>query len=118
MSRTYKDKKWELRYPENNHRFGTEKVEYTVKRNSYYTGEPIEYTSYIYVDIAGAKKKKKRNIHGDWEWCQSTPSWFVNTFMTRPKRRACRIWERQVLQQDIEEADCPDYGKRPHVYYW
>ena len=119
MGKTYKDKKWSLRYPENDYTFGTEKVEYTKTRRDWFSGEDMGwYTSYIYVDIAGAKRKKKRNEHSKWNWLKSTPSWFVNTFMTRPKRRACRIWERQVLQQDIEEADCPDYGKRPHVYYW
>lgn len=118
MSRTYKDKKWSLRYPENDYRFGTEKVAYIVQYTSAYTEEPCEYTHHIYVNLPGSKKKKKRRENGDWKWCESTPSWFVNTFMTRPKRRACSVWERQVLFQDIEDADCPDYGRKPHVYYY
>ena len=119
MSRTHKDKKWSLRYPENDYTFGTEKVEYTKTRRDWLTGGDMGwYTSYIYVDIPGAKKKKKRYEHGDWLWFQATPSWWTRLTMNRPKRRACRVWERQVLLQDIEDADCPDYGKQPHVYFW
>ena len=117
MGKTYKDKKWSLRYPENDYTFGTEKVEYTVKRNSYYTGEPIEYTSYIYVDIPGAKKKKKRNVHGDWNWCQNTPSWWIRECMNAPKRAKCRNWEKTRTLDNLDEV-CPDYGRKPHIYYW
>lgn len=118
MSRTHKDKKWKLRYPENDHTFGCEKVACTVEYISYYTGEKVKYTSYRWFEIAGAKTKKKRSEYGDWNWMQSTPSAWTNTFMTRPKRRACRVWEQRLLTQDIEEADCPDYGRKPHIYYW
>lgn len=118
MSRTYKDKKWSLRYPENDYWFGTEKIPYQYEYKVYGTNETQIGTRYTYLDIPGAKKKKKRTIHGDWEWLKSTPSWWTRMTMTKPKRRGCRLWERQVLQQDIEEADCPDYGKKPYVYFY
>ena len=48
------------------------------------------------------------------------PSWFVREFMTVPKRAACRNWEKQAIYaDDFEEIeDCPDFGRKPHVYYW
>lgn len=118
MSRTYKDKKWKLRYPENDYTFGSERIEYIDEYTSYYTGEKVKCTRYIWVDLPGAKKKKKRSEHGDWNWMYSTPSWWTRMMMGRPVRRACKVWEKQVLTQDIEEADCPDYGRKPHIYYW
>lgn len=48
-----------------------------------------------------------------------TPSWWVNLFMNRPKRRANRR-----LCQRIVAGDCPDGlvypvgNRKPHIYYW
>lgn len=45
--------------------------------------------------------------------------WFVRTFMTRPQRRAVKLWERDVVKTtDIERVDKPPHGHKPHVYYW
>lgn len=120
MARTFKDKKWTLRHPENDYYFGTERISYTVPRKDWTTGEILEgtWTNYVYVDIPGAKTKKKRDIDGNWRWYQRTPSWWSRLVMNKPRRRACRVWERQVLLEDIEEADCPDYGRKPHVYFY
>lgn len=119
MSRTYKDKKWSLRYPENDYRFGTELLPYTRVYNLCGSKEiELEGVGYWCRDLPGAKKKKKRSEHSKWLWFQATPSWWTRLLMNKPKRRACRIWEQQVLLQDIEEADCPDYGRKPHIYYY
>ena len=119
MSRTFKDKKWTLRFPEDRPLFGTEKWEGTKTFTNPCTGnELLSYTIYRYLDIAGAKTRKKRNVNDHWNWVQSTPSWWTRSTMNRPQRRASRVWERTVLSSDIEEADCPDYGKKPHIYFW
>lgn len=117
MSRTYKDKKWKLRYPENDYKFGIERVPYTVEYISIYTDEKCSYTSYWLKDIPGAKTKKPRHEHGDWNWCHSTPSWWVREFMTAPKRAKCRNWEKTRTLDNLDET-CPDYGRKPHIYYW
>ncbi len=57
---------------------------------------------------------------GDWKWYKQAPSWFVREFMTVPKRAACRNWEKQAIYaDDFEEIeDCPDFGRKPHIYFW
>lgn len=117
MSRTHKDKKWQIRYPENDLRFGVEHVEYTVEYYSEYTNKLTSYTSYWYRHIQGAKKKKPRHTHGDWNWVYSTPSWYVREYMTAPKRAKCRNWEKTRTLDNLDEI-CPDYGRKPHIYYY
>lgn len=122
MSRTYKDKKWKLRFPESYYTFGTERVLYQVH---VYRWSPeaqddawSTWSRCVYLPIAGAKTKKKRNSMQKWCWSARTPSAWTRSTMNRPKRRDCRVWERKVLFQDVEEADCPDYGRKPHIYYY
>ena len=118
MSRTTKDKKWDIRHPENASTFGKEKLEYIIEYTSFYTGEKCKYNSYTYVDIPGAKTKKKRGVDGKWRWYQRTPSWWTKMTMLKPQRRAGRIWERKVLFEDIEETDPPGVGKKPRIYFY
>lgn len=119
MSRTEKDKKWDLRHPENSYHFGTYKVECVGNRYDWETGEVAGYyTRYVYLDTPGAKTKKKRGIDGNWRWYQRTPSWWTKMTMLKPQRRAGRIWERKVLFEDIEETDPPGVGKKPHNYFY
>ena len=119
MSRTFKDKKWKLRYPENDYSFGTERVAFEVQRKNWVTGEYLSdtWTKYWIRDLPGVKKKKPRNEHGDWEWMCSTPSWWVREFMTAPNRARCRNWEKTRTLDNLDEI-CPDYGNKPHQYYY
>ena len=117
MSRTFKDKKWTLRFPETKPRFGMVWLSGIKTLTNPYTGEELVFSRGYHLEVAGAKTRKKRNVNDHWNWVQSTPSWWTRSTMNRPQRRASRVWERTVLSSDIEEADCPDYGKKPHVYY-
>lgn len=117
MSRTYKDKKVEYRSPTLSWTYGTELVEYSY---------PAQYTRVVRamfcrVKVAGAKPKRKRSfVHPEHYWHQTTPSWWVREFMTAPKRAACRNWAKNVVKStDVEDVlDCPDYGRKPHVYFY
>jgi hypothetical protein len=73
------------------------------------------------VEKAGVLKKRKRFYQDpDDNWYKRTPSWWTREFMTVPKRAACRNWEKQAIYaDDLEDfEDCPDFGRKPHVYYW
>lgn len=131
MSRTYKDKDFYLRFPEEKYDFGSEKVEYRAIAKTLYeynleedTYSKIEvshnYIGHRWLDKAGTKTKKPRHYKGDWKWYKRTPSWFVREFMTAPKRRECRDWQSKVKYAvDFEEIeDCPDFGKKPHIYFY
>lgn len=131
MSRTYKDKDFYLRFPEEKYDFGSEKIEYravvrtlyeyNLEDDSYSKVEvPQPYIGYSWLDKAGVKTKKSRSYSGHWREYTQTPGWFVREFMTVPKRAACRNWEKQAIYAvDFEEIeDCPDFGRKPHVYYW
>lgn len=64
-------------------------------------------------------KAKKREFGNGWRWTSQTPGWFVRTFMTRPQRRAVKLWERDAVKTtDIDRVDKPPHGHKPHVYYW
>ena len=104
MSRTYKDKDFFIRFPEEKYDYGTTLIPY----------------HYRYLELPGVKTKKPRKYAGDWKWYKQTPGWFVREFMTVPKRAACRNWEHRAKQTvDFENfEDCPDFGRKPHVYYW
>lgn len=105
MSRTYKDKPYRLRFPEH----------YKHWEDSTYTPIPGSWHRLV---IAGAVTKKPR-FHKPWKWTSSMPSWHTRLYMTRPKRRRCRVWEtKTALVKDLDLVDCPDYGHKPLVYYW
>lgn len=120
MSRTYKDKKWELRFPQDDWSFGTEDVPAVFTYRNWYTKEVEHSFGSIRVNIAGARAKQKRSKVPQQNFPYSTPSWWIREFMTVPKRAKCRNWAKDAVRfQDIEDAgDCPDYGNKPHFYYW
>lgn len=119
MSNTYRDKlraqarksgevKWDVEY---------ETIEYTYV--SKYSDET--YTGRVYIKRAGVLTKKKRSyLEFEHRWYAYTPNWWVREYMTVPKRAKCSVWERQAVRLvDIEDVeDCPDYGRKPHLYYW
>lgn len=105
MSRTYKDRHWKLKYPEETNYWGFNAPGY------------IKVDKFRWIKRPGLLTKKKRSYE-PWNWVSSTPSKWTRIMMTRPQRRKCRLWERKVLFSDIEEVDCPYFGKKPHIYYW
>jgi hypothetical protein len=129
MSRTYKDKPNRLKYD----RYDKDMVVYSteeVERDHHIelkNGEFVRvdwpeeewrtYTriSYIYGKTSKTKKRKEQDC--EWHW-MSTPSWWTRLTMNRPQRRQGKLWERAVLFEDIEEADPPGVGHKPHNYYW
>lgn len=128
MSRTFKDKKWNRKYPEWNYRYD-DIVYRTYQYTQYYKwdselgrielAEPIVHTIPLYIQGKTKKPKKKRKtITEDYCMYSSAPSWWIRLTMNRPKRRKCRLWERKVIFEDVEEADCPDYGRKPFNYFY
>lgn len=131
MSRTYKDisaakyrksskTRWDREY---------EKYEYTAWRREYdFTNHVWQrtvetYPANTWIKRAGVLPKQKRySLEFNHCWYRATPGWFVRDFMTVPKRRACRDWEKRAVKSSIEGLEdleiCPDYGRKPHKYYW
>lgn len=126
MSRTYKDKphkfQREVQYNECYESVAYEAKEYDLVRTYGYhykmvfTGKTV--TKHFSVKKAAIFRKKKRSEvdPSDW-WYRHTPGWWTRSRMTVPKRAACRNWEKTVTLSNIEDADCPDYGRKPHQYY-
>lgn len=127
MSKTYKDKPYkfrqEVKYDDQYESVPYEALEYTLepaggyRYKQVFTGNVI--TRHFSVKKAGIFRKKKRSEvdPSDW-WYRHTPGWWTRSRMTVPKRAACRNWEKTLNLSNIEEADCPDYGRKPHQYYW
>lgn len=127
MSRTYKDKPYKfIREVDYDDQY--DRIEYEAEVYSYepyykwhykrvYTGETRIST--FSIKKAGVFTKKKRNAlnRDDW-WFRCTPSWWTHMTSTVPKRAACRNWAKTLTLENLEEADCPDYGNKPHSYYW
>ena len=127
MSRTYKDytkkaRKWHDTYEKV---YVGEGIRY---KYNLQTHEPVAvgtYPRFILLEKAGVLEKQKRNDY-DFVYYNRyarTPSWWIREFMTIPKRQKCRIWEENVVKtldlEDLEDLeDCPDYGNKPHKYYW
>lgn len=66
-------------------------------------------------------KSKKKKFGKNWQWLQSTPSWWTKLFMNRPQRRKTKLWETEavkVSQNNLDLLDKPNVTKKPHKYYW
>jgi hypothetical protein len=116
MSRTYHHREYYKRSPESAWDYGTEKVLYISEWVDPTTKEVRKFTTCQIVDLRGAKKKQKRNGFHPKHWARATPSWWIREWMTVPKRAKCRNWEKTRHLDNLDE-DCPDYGRKPHVYY-
>ncbi len=102
MSRTRKDRPERIRWPD--------------ARPKY---DNILHFGLGYDTFPKTQSKVHRSIDLNWRWYARTPSSWTRIQMTRPKRRACRVWELKTKYLlDFEEADCPDFGRKPHVYYY
>jgi hypothetical protein len=116
MSRTYKDKPAEIRFPALK-LDKYERIPYVREYIDYYTGIPKEYNSYYVLQTPGVLPKKRKNVDTEYHWSRSAPQWFVSMFMNRPERRKWRKWENKVLKEDIETTDYPNH-KPPYIYWW
>jgi hypothetical protein len=76
---------------------------------------------YVWLKKPGGPKKPRNYLDQGHYWYLHTPGWFVNLYMTRRKRRACRMWENEAVTIPVDlldTLDCPDYGRKPHIYYY
>lgn len=95
MARTYKDRKYELQ------------PYFTPFRTSFYLDDRL-------CDLP----KKSRKVCNKYFWYKRSPTWWNRMQMHKPKRRQCRIWEQQTKHlTSFDLADCPDFGRKPHVYF-
>ena len=136
MSRTNKDikqAKSKLNYYHRNKKSWRDvdyiTIEYMAERRKYdldlreFVGTGEYYTSKVFLDKPGHKPKLPRE-YTDWnhKWYKKAPGWFVTEFMQAPVRAKCRNWEKVATGMPIEMLEtldcCPDYGKKPHVYYY
>ena len=79
------------------------------------------WNHFVIINSKYTTPKQKRNyFNTNDHWFKHTPSWWVKTFMTKPKRNKCKNWEKQTVKLlDIENCGvCPDFGNKPHLYYW
>ena len=103
MSRTHKDVPTKYADPESDWQYGRVRVEGT----------------WHYLDLPGVRTKKKRSYR-ERGW-MTTPMWWIHEMMTVPQRRQCRAWEHKVVAmavEDLDLADTPPHGRKPHWYYW
>lgn len=108
MSRTYKDRPYKIRFPE-------EQWDY-----KYYPNDGPRWYWYHALQIPGVltKKKKKVDTYNHW---MSTPMWWIREMMNQPQRARCKQWEKKILKVSLDnliDIDYPDVGRKPHVYYW
>jgi hypothetical protein len=129
MSRTYKTQPNRLKYKKYFDDDGYYWVNYTRVYVSYYTKEEREGPAQFRLKKAGHFPKLKR-FEPEWKWWQTTPSWWIRTYMQKPQRRAGSMWEREVVKtfnqsvheydkyDNVEQLDTPSVSRKPHIYYW
>lgn len=78
------------------------------------------FTGFVHFKVRGILTKKKRNSRKREAWnFMATPMWFIKEFSFDPQRKRSKRYERKVINLvDLEEADFPPIGRKPHVYYW
>ena len=79
----------------------------------------VRIAPYRWIQRAGMRTKKKRSYH-ERNWMR-TPMWWIHEMMTVPQRRQVRAWEHKVVAMEVEDldlADTPPNGRKPHWYYW
>lgn len=114
MSRTYKDRPYKVQQidPWDKDRI---KVSCEAICYDYFTNEPVDYIATRYLESKTTKTKKRKEVDTEYHW-MTTPSWWNRMQHTRPERRSAKVALSQV--SDVEEADIPDLGRKPHIYFW
>jgi hypothetical protein len=114
MSRTFKDKPYKIRQPTSDYWHDSEMIQYTIVDE--FSNE--EYTRHRPIQLPTTKPKRRKELDTENHW-MSTPSWHNHLYNNIPRRREGRHFERTIhLIDDIEEADPPEFSKKPHKYYW
>ena len=67
------------------------------------------------IQLPTTKPKRKKELDTEDHW-MTTPSWWNRMQHTRPERRSAKVALSQV--SDVEEADIPDLGRKPNIYFW
>lgn len=120
MSRTYKDRPWKVRFPEQNWRVTNEthyeRVPYEAEGINYWDKKPYNEIRYFSVKKPGVLTKKRKNCNHEYRWLQNEPSWFTRDWMNAPKRKHANRMCRTI--SNLEELDIPDTRNLPKVYYW
>ena len=114
MSRTYKDRPYKLKHePWDKDRV---LVRCEVIRTNWLTKELEEYTTSRYLESKTTKTKKRKEVDTQDHWMR-TPSWWTHLTMIRPERRKAKVLLVSI-PADLEEADIPDLGRKPHIYFY
>jgi hypothetical protein len=74
-----------------------------------------------YIQVAGARTKKKKHKDTTWHYLRGSPGWWVRLFMTRPQRRAGSLWQRNIEKTPVNllhKSDEYTISRKPHKYYW
>jgi len=98
MSRTYKDKPHKLKHEP-------------------WDKDLVHLGDWYWIEGPTTKAKKRKEVDHEWHW-MTTPGWWVKMTMNKPERRAAHLLERKALTSDIEDFEIPDFGRKPHIYFW
>jgi hypothetical protein len=118
MSNTYRDKAKYLLKSNNPYTQDTIRIPCTRVSRTYIDNTPHFYNGFCTLETPTTKPKKRKKMNTEWRW-MTTPMWWIREMMTRPQRRAGKIWEKELLKAvDLEEVDTPSVGRKPHKYYF
>jgi hypothetical protein len=133
MSRTYKDRPYKIRFPQERRDdyvvYKEEPWLQTTKvvgydRETFKTIEeelPFPVWHVTRWEIPGPTTKPKLRRYKEsrgYGRYTGAPSWWTRMFMNKPQRHKGRQWERKVLFEDLEETDPPGVSRKPFVYYY
>ena len=107
MSRTYKDRPYKIRYPE-------EQWDYKYYRCGSWPSR------FCFLEYPGVLTKKKKHVDTENHW-MSEPGWFIREFMNQPQRARGKQWEKKIVKvskDNLIDVDYPDVSRKPHIYYW
>ena len=63
--------------------------------------------------------KKEKTFRDGHLTLSHTPSWWVNYYMNRPKRRKnARLCHLDLKRHDPEDIAWPVGNRKPHTWYW
>lgn len=102
MSRTYKDKPMKLLWGD-------------------YAQDYIYLANFRHIMRKTTKPKVRRSVDTDWQWYNSTPSWWNNLFHTKPIRGKFRNFNKLAVKSplsSLEDMLEPQDSNKPHKYFY
>ena len=118
MSRTYKDKPYKLRYGSWNQDWM--RLPYLKVYIPWGETEEKAVSSFYGLQLPTTKPKLRKEVDSEGHW-MSTPSWWNNTYHTRPKRAKFRNFTSDTVKLSldaIEDVIEPVDSNKPHCYFW